>query len=144
MFSAETARRWYLFEERELSGLQASLKMLPEKQRVLGLDFVKRSEFLKGRPFLQVFAYAQVFKGGDLNFSFAEHASGIVRYKNPRKSSWTQSLEWSAERVNYRDFQFFDYALINGNAITHSWALSFELLEPVTENGRWRLYRIKH
>jgi len=144
VFSFRTASAWYLFQQRELSGLSDSLKLLPENQKVLGLDFVKTSKYLKGRPFLQVFSYSQVFKGGDLNFSFAEHASGIVQYKKIRVLHWTPGLEWFAERVTQRDFLAFDYALINGDLKIHSESASFQFLKPVTLHGRWRLYKIVH
>ncbi len=84
LFSLETSLIWKLFDKKELTGLQDSLIMLPEEQRVLGLDYIKNSTLIKGRPFMQMYAYAQVLKGGSLNFSFAEHSSGIVIYKNGR------------------------------------------------------------
>ncbi|UCG50779.1 MAG: hypothetical protein JSW58_11295 [Candidatus Latescibacterota bacterium] len=142
MFSAGTARAWYLFQQRELVGLEESLGALPRDQRVLGLSFVKTSEYLKGSPFVQTFAYAQVLKGGDLNFSFAAHASGIVRYKNPMKYEYTLGLEWFPEQVRYRDFEHFDYVLVNGDENMHARFSDSAIHEPVTDTGRWHLYKI--
>ena len=142
LFSVQTARSWYLFERRELSGLRESLNVLPQNQRVLGLEFVKTSAYLKGRPFLQVFAYAQVFKGGDLNFSFAEHSSGIVSYKNPRRKDWTYGLVWSSEKVALDDFQHFDYVLVNGDAAFHTRMSTLQTINPVSATGRWHLYQV--
>jgi hypothetical protein len=141
-FSMKTTQIWHRFEQQELAGLATSLQYLPKNQRVIGLDFIKRSKYLKGRPFLQTFAYAQALKGGKLNFSFAEHASSIVRYKKPRNISWRSGLEWYAERARKADFLQFDYALIHANSRRHRALASRSYLKPVTRNGTWRLYRI--
>ncbi|MCV6638825.1 hypothetical protein [Candidatus Albibeggiatoa sp. nov. NOAA] len=143
LFSVETTRMWMLFDKYELSGLRSSLEALPNEQRVLGLDFIKTSEFIKGRPFLQTFAYTQAVKGGSINFSFAEHHSGIVHYKQPRMTGWTPNLDWYAERVTPEDFQFFDYALVNATDDLHLRLSSRQDLQVITEQGKWRLYQIK-
>lgn len=142
IFSIRTTQLWYLFEQKELSGLQSSLDEIPEDQRILGLDYVKTSSFIKGRPFLQIYAYAQALKGADLNFSFAEHSSGIVAYKEPRNVPWTLGLDWNAEKVKYRDLQYFDYVLINGSNEVHSSFSAIPSLKPVTLNERWCLYKV--
>ncbi len=144
VFSIQTARTWHLFEQKELSGLMDSLSRLPDRQRVLGLDFAKKSELVRGRPFLQMYAYSQVLKGAALNFSFAEHNSLIVRYKEPPEVKWTPLLDWFPEHLNYRDFSFFDYALVNAEVAMHSQLSSLKILDPVTNKGRWRLYRVVH
>ena len=104
---------------------------------------VKKSEIIKGRPFLQLFAYAQVFKGCELNFSFAEHYSGLVAYKTKREIPWTPGLEWFAAKVKSADFAYFDYILANGLAADHKTLSSFRELLPVTYSGRWRLYEVR-
>ncbi|MEJ2628649.1 MAG: hypothetical protein P8078_08855 [bacterium] len=142
LFLISTTLSWYDYQKEELSGLSESLKALPENQRVLGLDFIKDSRYLKGRPFLQLFAYTQVLKGADINFSFARHASGIIQFKKPRAIPWTPGLEWFAERVKKQDFLYFDYVLINGNEDIHLLSISMDYLEPVTLQGRWRLYKV--
>jgi hypothetical protein len=143
-FSLVTTRHWRLYQQNELSGLAHSLTLLPAEQRVVGLDFIKSSAYLKGRPFMQLFAYAQALKGGDLNFSFAEHASGIVKYTTPRTQRWTPGLEWRAELVTRRDFQLFDYALINGDEAAHAGIAALPFMTDLTGDGRWRLYKIEH
>lgn len=142
IFSILTTKAWYLFEQRELSGLRNSLNKIPENQRVLGLDYVKTSSFIKGRPFLQIYAYAQALRGADLNFSFAEHSSGIVAYKKPRNVPWTLGLDWNAEEVRYKDLRYFDYVLINGSNEVHSRYSAIPYLRPVTLNERWHLYKV--
>jgi hypothetical protein len=143
VFFLTTAASWRTFETRELSGFSASLERLPASPRVLGLDLVKESDDFKDRPFLQLFAYAQVFRGGELNFSFAEHYSGLVAYRTKRDILWTAGLEWHAEKVKRSDFAFFDFVLANGEEKDHRALSSFAELSPVILSGRWRLYRVR-
>jgi len=141
VFAAATTLAWMHFERDELAGLEAALTALPDGQRVVGLDLVQESSVIKGRPFLQTFAYAQVWHGGRLNTSFAGFAPSLVVYRQRRAAPWTPNLEWFAERVRPEDFAYFDYAIINGGPSIHEQALALPL-EPVTATGRWRLYRI--
>jgi len=133
---------WTAFERTELAGLRASLGALPDNPRVLGLSMIPESEFIQGKPFVQTFAYAQVLKGGGLNFTFAEFPSCLVVYKKPRKPPWTVGLEWFPERVTESDLTYFNFALINGDEQIHRITESNPSLQPVTREGRWRLYRI--
>ena len=133
---------WRTFERKELSGLQEALSALPNSPRLLGLNMVQRSDSIKGSPFIQVFAYAQVMKGGTLNFSFAEFSPCLVVYKERFIRPWTGGLEWFPDRVKESDLNYFDYALINGTEQIHATATADKRLRPVTNDGRWRLYKI--
>ncbi len=84
-FFLMTTIAWHLYRTKDLAGFRESLDRLPASSRVLGLDLIKESDIVKGRPFLQLFAYAQVFKGSELNFSFAEHYSGLGRIQSQKK-----------------------------------------------------------
>jgi hypothetical protein len=142
-FFLMTAVAWQQYGRVDLAGLRESLDRVPMSSRVLGLDLVKESEFVKGRPFLQLFAYAQVFSGAELNFSFAEHYSGLVAYKTKRDIRWTPGLEWYGEKVKRTDFESFDFVLANGEEKDHMTLAAFPELSPVTPSGRWRLYRVR-
>jgi hypothetical protein len=142
VFILVTSLAWMRFEREEWAGLPESLAALPANPRVLGLDYVKTSPIVRGRPFLQGFAYAQVVRGGQLNFSFAEFAPMGVVYKTPRARLWTRGLEWFPERLTASDFSHFDYTLVNAEEWRHSSLAASRTLTPVTERGRWRLYRI--
>jgi hypothetical protein len=141
-FCLTTAVAWQRFERDELSGLDASLAALPPASRVIGLDFVKESEIVKGRPFLQTFAYAQVLRGGALNFSFAGFAPSPVVYRQREAQPWTPNLVWFAERVQKSDLGYFDYALLNGADRVHAAFAAEASLAPLTGSGRWRLYEV--
>ncbi|HVP90838.1 MAG TPA: hypothetical protein VMS75_06430 [Terriglobales bacterium] len=142
-FFAVTAVVWVRFERQDLSGFRESLDAVRPGSRVLGLDLVKESELIKDRPFLQLFAYAQVFKGCELNFSFAEHYSGLVAYRTRREVCWTPGLEWHGEKVKSTDFAHFDFVLVNGEERDHRAVASFSELQPMTGSGRWRAYRVR-
>jgi hypothetical protein len=133
---------WWRYDARELSGFESSLRAIAPSSRVLGLDLVKESHYIEGRPFMQLAAYAQVLKGGELNFSFAEHYSGLVAYKRPRQVPWTHGLEWQAERFKRSDLGYFDFVLVNADGRNHDLLSSFAELLPVTPSGRWRTYRV--
>jgi hypothetical protein len=135
-----TAAVWQTVEQANLTGLQAALDALPSRSRVIGLDYAGYSALLKTRPFLQTFAYAQVARGGTLNFSFAEFAPSLVVYTNRPKWPWTGGLEWFPNRVRAEDFAYFDYALINAAPELHRRLAQQFPLVPVTNGGAWRLY----
>jgi hypothetical protein len=133
---------WRGYRLVELDGFQESLDRLPASSRVLGLDLVKESDYIKGRPFLQLHAYAQIQKGCDLSFSFARHYSSLVALRDHANVTWTYGLDWHPERTKRTDFGFFDYVLVNGTEDGHKIVLSYSELSPVTRSGRWRLYRV--
>jgi len=141
-FCVVTSMNWVGFEKKELSGLRESLDALPASPRVLGLDFIQESQFIRGRPFIQTFAYAQVLKGGSLNFSFAEFSPCLVIYRDTFLRPWTGGLEWFPRRVRETDLDFFDFALIGASDDMHRFWAKQPRLRPVTERGRWRLYKI--
>ncbi|MDQ7781778.1 MAG: hypothetical protein RDU20_02800 [Desulfomonilaceae bacterium] len=136
------ALTWLSFQKKDLSGLQDALNALPEKPSVLGLSFIQHSEFVTGYPFIQMFAYSQLLKGGTLNFSFAEFSPCLVVYKTQFIPPWTGSLEWYPRRVRSTDLDYFDFALINAVEKEHRFWATQPRLTPVTSDGRWRLYRI--
>lgn len=141
LFSLRTAGAWVACERHELTGLAETLAALPPAPRVLGLDYVRRSAFLRGQPFMQTFAYAQVKQGGTLNFSFANFAASLVIFDPPRPEPWTHGLEWFPFAVRRSDFSHFDFVIINGDEATHAVMTARAGLAPVTSAGRWRLYR---
>jgi len=140
VLSIVTSYYWYKFDKEENSGLSESLDRIPKRARVIGLDFVRESKYIKGRPFLQTFAYSQVLHGGELNFSFAEHHSGIVSYRYRRIFRWTTGLEWEAGWVQKSDFKQFDISLINAKEFLHNLFPERLELQPITNTGRWRIY----
>ena len=141
-FVGATALRWLEFDAVELEGLRESLARLPPEQRVLGLDFHTRSPIVKGRPFLQTFAYAQVLRGGQVYFSFAEFAPSLVVFAQRREVPWPERLNWYPERIRPRDLGYFDAVLAAGDAQQHAWLVAHGLVPVTPEPTLWRLYRV--
>jgi hypothetical protein len=144
VFFALTSLSWIAFESSEMSGLKESLAALPDGPRVLGLSYIKESTILKGWPFIQVFAYSQVYRGGELNFSFADFRPSLVIYRQPRRFPWTPALEWFPEKAKNSDLSFFEYSLINADEDLHASIRANSILQQITSNGRWRLYKVHH
>jgi len=141
IFVATTALTWVAFERRELTGLAASLERLPAQQRVLGLDYEQRSPLVRGRPFLQTYAWAQVLRGGTLNFSFASFPTSLVVFRSNQPEPWTPQLYWFPRHLRPRDLDYFDYLIVNGTPDVHASLASWHVV-PLTTSGRWRLYRV--
>jgi branched-subunit amino acid transport protein len=140
LFSVFTAFAWALYDQDDLTGLRESLAALPEGASVLGLNYRQGSAYIRGNPFIQTFAYAQALKGGELSFSFAEHASSIVTYREPRRIGWTPGLEWLPERATTRDIAAFDCAMVNAHPAQHQeFARKFGR-NATNADGYFRLY----
>jgi hypothetical protein len=142
LFMALTAAAWRAVVVEELTGLEPALAAVPDNARVVGLDFVRVSQLIRGQPFFQLFAYAQVLHHGRLNFSFAEHGSSLVRDRAARNPPFTIGLEWKPQRFADDDLRFFDVALVQGNDRVHDALARHPGFTPVTTEGRWRLYRL--
>lgn len=139
-FALFTTLAWVVYEQVELDGLQEALALVDEPKSVLGLSQRDTSMILRGFPFLQIFAYFQAQHGGELSFSFAEHVSSIVAYREPRKITWQGGLEWQPERATKADVAAFDCTLVNGNEEQHrAFVRDFGMLSPQT-SGYFRLY----
>lgn len=143
-FCAVVAISWTAFEREELSGLSKSLAALNDKPNVLGLSSIMTGKYIKGFPFIQTFAYSQMLKGGTLNFSFAEFSPCLVVYKQPFIRPWTGGLEWFPGRIKESDLKYFDSVLLNGGEDAHNKIAAMLHLTPVTHEGRWRLYAVRH
>jgi hypothetical protein len=133
---------WRARKRDQLAGLPAALDSLPPRPSVLGLDYVQTSPRLKGRPFIQQFAWAQALHGGKLNFSFAEHASSIVTLRAPRRPPWTQGLAWYATHLRASDLRHFDMVIVNASPARHQQIVRDLPLLAVTTGTPWRLYRV--
>ena len=143
-FTLRSAQAWREFERKELSGLEEVLKAVPPSSRVIGLDYVRHSEIIRRRPFLQVFSYTGLLKGCSLHFSFAELPQPLVGYRRGRpEPPWPARIEWWAERARPSDLLNFDYAVVNGDDEKHRALAAAPFLLPVTREGRFRLYAVR-
>jgi hypothetical protein len=141
-FSITTASVWLSFERTELKGLETSLARVPARSRLIELDFIKKSERVRSAPFLHASAYAQLRAPVDLNFSFAQHATSLVVFRDRADFPWQRNLVWSAERVRHEDLVHFDYALVHATDRVHSALARQYGLEPLPSEDPWRIYRV--
>jgi len=142
VFIIETKSKWKDFESIELSGLTDSINKIEKNSKIIGLAYFQSSNFIYGKPFMQIFAYAQILKNCELNFTFALHQNGIVTTKNFEKyKQWTPGLEWIPEYVRYEDLSKFDFALIGTTDEIHNYFSEDEIFQPITKTGNWRLYK---
>lgn len=143
--SAATTAAWIGFERAELAGLHRALDRLTAEGRLLGLDFVRTSERIRGYPYYHLYAYGQVLRGVDLARTFADEASSLVVHRDlPRSYPWTPGLDWRARKVRRSDVPHFRQILIHGPPEVHRLFSADPRLRPVTgvEDGApWRLYR---
>ena len=112
------------------------------QDRILQLDYVKTSTYIKSRPFLQLAAYFQAINNSKISFSFMQHGSGIVNYKVPPKLAWNHKLDWFAESLRITDLYHFDQVIINADDLLHDKLAAHFGLIPITATGRWRMYHI--
>ena len=133
-----TAFAWSTFERRELTGLEEALAALPEERRVVGYDFLHTSSVVKSFPFYHMPAYAQLYRDAELHFSFADHASSPVVFKNlPRR------IPWHPGELRRSDLEHYDYAMIGAESDLHQRFATDGALVPRTSAGIWRLYQVR-
>jgi hypothetical protein len=141
-FCLSTAWIWRQWEKHELAGLPEALQAVGSNQRLLYLDLAHQSSYLKNRPFMQMAGYAQAEKGGELNFSFAEHGTVLVSYRGSRPITWTPALEWLPNAFKPSDLRSFDLFLLHEQPAQQSSTTASLPLLPLTAPAPWRLYRI--
>ena len=144
VFSLSTTGLWSTHQDLEVAGLEETIAALPANQRILGLDFIQISSPVKGRPFLHLYVFGQVAKGGSVYHSFSASGRGIVTFRSPEPKKWTPGLDWNAQLVKPPDIAAFDFVILNGNESIHKmWAKNSRQLVPVTATGKFRLYRVE-
>jgi hypothetical protein len=142
--SAMTTAAWLGFERDELRGLPVALESVEPGGRILGLDFVRTSQYLHGYPFYHLYVWAQPLADCPPARSFANEGSSLVVYDDlPRTFPWTEGLDWRARKVRRSDIPHFRQILIHGDAETQRLFEQDPRLEPVTPPNRWRLFRVR-
>ncbi len=141
-FTVVTVKQWKEWEVEQLEGLQEALALVSKGERLIGLNLIDGSTFVKGRPGLQLFSYAQALRGAELHFSFTEHYSGAVQYRSrPPLNPYKQTV-WSPYRATAQQIRDFDKVLINGDERLHAFvSKQLNLIQIDETQASWRLYR---
>ena len=150
LFSVTTVLAWRNWEREEFDGLISAIIMISSSDRIMGMDLYAGSLYVKGRPGLQAFSWAQVLRGCKINFSFAEHYSGAVQYRVTPAPNPTRNKVWSPAKTSRKDLQDIDLVLINADQRTQDLMRERLDLYPAGEhaaisdgNGAWRLYHVR-
>jgi hypothetical protein len=126
-----------------MTGFKQSIERIEPGSGLIALDYQRISPRIKMPPYFQMFAYAQLWKGADLNWSFAGSPTSLVVFKeNYGQKPWTEKLDWHPGRVRQSDFRYFDYALFHGGPEIQARRAGEVPLEPWTGPADWRLYRV--
>jgi hypothetical protein len=142
LYSAVTTVNWMEFEKEEMSGLTQAISALPASSSVFGVALNPESNILTGVPRLHMFAYAQVLKGGKLNFSFAQFHNSLVMFKDPRPL-WGRILVQLREVPPLPLLYGHEYLLVGADDSHHRHLASTPYLRARTNSGNWRLYKIE-
>lgn len=144
LFVGITGIYWRANENEYMSGFDKALAQIQPGDKVLGLAYFSDSPYVGGAQLMQAVAWSQVIRGATTNFSFAEHHSGLVNYRQPRQTPWQKNLEWAPAYAKQDDIQQFDKILMSGDDYVHrQYAEKFKLirLTPEDQSATWHLYR---
>lgn len=140
LLSAITTAAWTEREHTEQDGLLEAIQALTPQDKLLSFSNVG-SIYIKGEPDLQISAFAQALLGCEIQFSFAEHYSGIVYSTVKRERIVKSSDVWAKAKEAAKSGEF-TAILVGSDARNHQLIASKLGLENSTSNtSTWRLYR---
>jgi hypothetical protein len=139
-----TVTAWIGFEREEMAGFEPALAGIRPGASVLGLDYLRKSPRFRCDPYYQMFAYASVERGAAIQFSFAEVASSIVRYRaGAVDQPWTRELEVYPQLLAPGDYRHFDALLLHASPENAAeLARGTGILGPVATSRQWQLLRV--
>lgn len=141
-FAVVTWSVWAQTDRRYLGGLEPLLAAIEPADRVLGLDTVGPPPGLWVPVLRHAGAWAQVERGAEVGFSFAEVPTSLVVYRGlPVRRGWTAWLHNQPERLLDRDLEHFSKVLLAASpADQAAFRARFAGFEPVVSRGPWTLW----
>lgn len=144
LYCIMTTAVWTQFERKYMTGLVQAIQALPKYPSVFGVNASSSNSEILGRPLLHSYAYAQAFKGGKLNFSFADFPSSLVTFRQGKFNSFWE-LHWNLRQLPPMSLLTdYDYALVGNEGAYHRYLESNSHFQALTHSGYWRLYKILH
>jgi hypothetical protein len=142
--SAATFAAWRDFDRSWMAGFERTLARIGAGERVLGLDLVRVVPRLWIHPFFHMSAYAQVERGAEIGYSFAETPSSLVVFARlPAVRGWTPNLHLYPGDLVASDLDHFDWLLVVAPPDLHAaLPARFPVLAERGSAGPWRLYRV--
>ena len=143
--SAATFAAWRDFGRSWMAGFERTLAPIGAGERVLGLDLVRVVPRLWIHPFFQMPAYAQIERGAEIGYSFAETPSSLVVFDRlPVVRGWTKHLELYPSGLRNSDLDHFEWLLVIAPPDLHAaLAARFPVLAERATAGPWRLYAVE-
>lgn len=141
--SVSTIQAWQDWEDEHLPGFFEALSSIDPNDRILALNLNDGSLYLKGRPGLHLFAYAQTLRHADIFFSFTEHYSGPVQFHPAPPPNRERALVSFPGLATAANTSGYTKVLISGNdTMQHHYEKKLKLV-PIEQSaaGLWRLYR---
>ena len=141
IFSAANVDAFMNWESEQLDGFKTAIYELKKEDKVFGINLLDGSLYVKGRPGMQIFSYAQALRGSGTNFSFTEHFSGMVQFKSPPAENRTRQFVFAPLMARREHLDGFNRVLVNGDESLHEFATTRLKLRQLSEtNSTWRLY----
>lgn len=136
-----TMSAWSAFQLEEVANLRKAISPLHPGVSYLTLDHHRFGRLFLTRASMHLGTYGQLEHQAFPAFGFADNAAAFVRYR--KNAGFTKQLEWYPERLTIADLLRVDYVLANGGEDVHRSLASRGLLEPVNQEGHWRLYCVQ-
>ena len=142
--SAATLAAWRDFERNWTHGFERVLAPIGAGERVAGLDFVRLVPRLRIDPLFHLPAYAQVERGAEIAYSFAETPSSLVVFDRlPAARGWTKNLHLYPGDFAESDLERFDWLLVLARPdLRAALVARFPSLVEREAAGPWRLYEV--
>jgi hypothetical protein len=142
--SAATLGAWRDFGRDWTNGFERVLAPIRAGERVAGLDLVRLVPRLRIDPLFHMPAYAQIERGAEIAYSFAETPSSLVVFARlPAVRGWTPNLHLYPGDLVASDLDHFDWLLVVAPPDLHAaLPARFPVLAERESAGPWRLYRV--
>lgn len=140
MLSLFTIKQLQSWQNEELDGFLDAFAMVGKGEHVMGMNLYDRSSYVKGRPGLQMFAYAEAMHGAVPQFDFTEHYSGVVQYRgHPQIKAYPL---YSPLLITQAQIKEFDKILVNANPEMQAYVQQrWHLVQIGNARTNWRVYR---
>jgi hypothetical protein len=141
------AVHWWQAERSELAGFNEAIAAVDHPVCVVGLDYIHSSQWLLGRPYLQMATWIQIRTGSRTAFSFADLGPQPMVYRVNRQHAIHHDVFWDVRLLEAVHLQEFDVVLLRAEPERHAaiaalWGL-VPIAPPADQPSPWRLYRIE-
>jgi len=143
--SSVSFRAWRAFDREEMSGFEACLGALPERARVLGLDWQINSPRFRVGPYFQMFAWASLEREAEIGFSFADHGSSlVVRRDFSRQSRLGDFLVRNPSYLRPAHLVGYTHVIMHAEeAVAGVYVEQTDLLGRVAGGDHWQLLEVR-